>query len=77
MTRSRVLLIALVGSIALCACGRSEQGELQRGLTVDQEEMAPESPRELEETEAERHKQQLDEEEQREKQLVEESQKGI
>jgi len=75
--RTLVLLVAFVASVTLCACGRSEQGELERGLTVDREEAAPESARELGETEAERQKQQLDEEQQREEKLVEESQQGI
>jgi len=74
--RALVLAAGLAAALALLACGGSEQDKLERGLTVDQEQAAPESARELGETATERSQQLEEKEERREDQLFEESQQG-
>jgi hypothetical protein len=73
--RAAALLFALVAGVAWLGCGRSEQGELERGLTVDREQAAPDSNRELEEPEAKRNKQLDKEEDQRSEQLFDEAER--
>lgn len=53
----RRAVVGLVLALAPLACG-SEQSEMDRGLVTDREEAVPSSGAELQETEAERRKQQ-------------------
>jgi len=55
------------------ACG-SEQSKLDRGAVVDQEEAVPESNKDLEMTEAERHAREVQQEEKKEAKEFEEAQ---